>query len=156
MLTLLETPDRFEEVAGVTAAPGLHEMLASGQLSAEWVAALRAATATDSWTHGYWLVTRADNRVVGTGGFKGPPDSAGMVEIAYAIVPECEGQGYATEAATALLSIASASSKVTLVRAHTLPTANASTQVLAKCGFEMVGDVVDPDDGPVWRWERAL
>jgi hypothetical protein len=27
--------------------------------------------------------------------------------------------------------------------------------VLAKCGFHRVEDVVDPDDGPVWRWELA-
>jgi hypothetical protein len=27
--------------------------------------------------------------------------------------------------------------------------------VLRKNGFEFIGDVVEPDDGPVWRWERA-
>jgi [ribosomal protein S5]-alanine N-acetyltransferase len=41
------------------------------------------------------------------------------------------------------------------VRAHTRPTPNASTPVLTKCWFARVGDVVDPEDGPVWRWERA-
>ena len=40
-----------------------------------------------------------------------------------------------------------------LVRAHTLPEPTASTRVLAKCGFHFVGDIVDPDYGPIWRWE---
>jgi hypothetical protein len=28
--------------------------------------------------------------------------------------------------------------------------------VLAKSGFQQLGEVVDPDDGLVWRWERAV
>ena len=31
---------------------------------------------------------------------------------------------------------------------------NASTRVLTKCGFRHIGQVIDPEDGPVWRWER--
>jgi ribosomal-protein-alanine N-acetyltransferase len=41
-----------------------------------------------------------------------------------------------------------------VVRAHTLPNPNASTRVLTKCGFHRVGEVIDPEDGLVWRWER--
>ena len=58
------------------------------------------------------------------------------------------------EAANALFAYA-VDGGATLVIAHTAPTANASTRVLAKCGFEFRGDVVDPDDGLVWRWERS-
>lgn len=61
----------------------------------------------------------------------------------------------AGEAAAALVDFAFATPLVALVRAHTLPAANASTHVLAKCAFHHVGTVVDPDDGPVWRWERG-
>ena len=43
---------------------------------------------------------------------------------------------------------------VQLIRAHTLPAANASTRVLAKSGLVHVGTFIDPDDGPVWRWEK--
>ena len=93
--------------------------------------------------------------MIGAAGFKGPPDEAGMVEIAYGVTPSFEGQGYATEAAAALVAFAFTSGLVELVRAHTLPAANASTRVLAKCGFRHVGEVIDPDDGPVWRWERG-
>lgn len=45
--------------------------------------------------------------------------------------------------------------EVRLVCAHTLPEENASTKLLTKCGFHKVGEVVGPDDGLVWRWEKA-
>ena len=44
--------------------------------------------------------------------------------------------------------------KVRIVRAHTLTEANASTRVLTKCGFQRINEVIDPDDGLVWRWEK--
>lgn len=53
----------------------------------------------------------------------------------------------------ALVRFALETKDVKLVRAHTLPEANASTRVLTKCGFRHTEDVVDPEDGPVWRWE---
>jgi RimJ/RimL family protein N-acetyltransferase len=78
-----------------------------------------------------------------------------MVEIAYGVVPSREGQGFATEAAGGLVRFAATDPRVRLLRAHTLPEANASARVLRKCGFVHVGSVVDPEDGPVWRWERG-
>ncbi|MGH7631966.1 MAG: hypothetical protein ACREOF_21740 [Gemmatimonadales bacterium] len=30
---------------------------------------------------------------------------------------------------------------------------NASARVLEKLGFRRLGEVIDPEDGPVWRWE---
>ena len=35
----------------------------------------------------------------------------------------------------------------------TLAELNASTTVLQRCGMTKVGELVDPDDGPIWRWE---
>ena len=100
------------------------------------------------------MVRRDNEVIVGQCGFKGPPTPDGVVEIAYGVEPESEGNGYATEAAQALVGYAFQNKDVLLVRAHTLPEANASTRVLTKCGFRRVGEVVDPDDGPVWRWEK--
>lgn len=85
-----------------------------------------------SW---FFVVDRERRCVVGTAGFKGAPDASGMVEIAYGIVPTSEGRGYATEAAQALVGFALQAGNVRLIRAHTLPVANASTRVLQKCGF---------------------
>jgi RimJ/RimL family protein N-acetyltransferase len=44
--------------------------------------------------------------------------------------------------------------EVTLLIAHTLPESTASQRVLAKCGFHRAGEVVDPEDGLVWRFEK--
>ena len=126
------------------------------ELSPDWLARVRVATAGDPWTLGFALVHRATNVVIGTCGFKGPPGADDMVEIAYGVAPDHQGKGYATEAAEALVAYAFSSGKVRVVRAHTFLEANASTRVLAKCGFRRVGEVSDPEDGPVWRWEKHL
>lgn len=123
------------------------------QLSADWLARLEASAEADPWVHGFSVVHRATGEAIGTAAFKGPPCD-GMVEIAYAIEPEQQGQGYATEAAAALTEFAFASGQVSIVRAHTLPEPNASTRVLTKCGFQFLGEATDPEDGPVWRWEK--
>ncbi|HJU67130.1 MAG TPA: GNAT family N-acetyltransferase [Gemmatimonadaceae bacterium] len=153
LVTLIEQPDRFEALAGVPAAPGLREFFVSGDVSPEWLARLTTASGTDPWRHGFFVVERERRAVIGTAGFKGAPDAEGMVEIAYGIVSSFEGRGYATEAAMALVRFAQQTPGVTLIRAHTLPEANASTRVLTKCGFRHTDNVIDPDDGPVWRWE---
>jgi RimJ/RimL family protein N-acetyltransferase len=53
----------------------------------------------------------------------------------------------------ALAAFAFSSDQVRIVRAHTRPESNASTRVLTKCGFQHIGDVHDPEDKRVWRWE---
>jgi [ribosomal protein S5]-alanine N-acetyltransferase len=45
---------------------------------------------------------------------------------------------------------------VKVVCAHTLAEENASTWVLARCGFRRVAELVDPEEGPLWRWEIEL
>jgi [ribosomal protein S5]-alanine N-acetyltransferase len=124
------------------------------QVSPDWLARLHASTSADPWTHGFSVVHRGTGIVIGKCGFKGPPAADAVVEIAYSIDPEHQGKGYATEAAEALASFAFGSDRVRVVRAHTLPEPNASTRVLAKCGFRYIGQVVDPEDGLVWRWEK--
>ena len=125
------------------------------QLSADWLPRLAAGKSNDPWTYGFSLVQRGIKTMVGKSGFKGPPTPDGVVEIAYGIFPEHQGKGYATEAAQALVSFAFNSGQVRIVRAHTLPESNASMRVLIKCGFRKIGEVIDPEDGLVWRWERG-
>ena len=124
-------------------------------ISPAWLALLDGSGPADPWIHGFILVHRITGNTVGRCGFKGPPDTEGMVEIAYGVDRDFEGKGYATEAAGALVRYAFTHKYVRLVRAHTLPESNASTRVLNKCGFRRVGEVIDPDDGLVWRWERC-
>jgi RimJ/RimL family protein N-acetyltransferase len=123
------------------------------EVSPEWVARMQTSTAPDAWTHGFAVVHRASGARIGSCAYKGPPSPDGVVEIAYGIDPAHEGRGYATEAARALIAFALDSGQVRLVCAHTRPEKNASTRVLTKCGFEWMGERVDPEDGLVWRWE---
>jgi RimJ/RimL family protein N-acetyltransferase len=155
LLALLEGVPQFEERIGLQAADGLRDFIVSDDVSSAWLARLRASREADPWVHGFAVIHRGSHSVIGSASFTGPPDGEGAVEIAYGIVPGYQGRGYATEAAAALVTFAFGSGCVRLVRAHTLPTPNASTRVLMKCGFERAGEVMDPDDGVVWRWERA-
>jgi RimJ/RimL family protein N-acetyltransferase len=123
------------------------------QISPNWLALLEKSAPRDPWVHGFNVADDA-GLVVGLGSFKGPPVD-GVVEIAYAIEPEHQGMGYATHAARALAAFAFDSGQVGLVCAHTLPTGIASQRVLLKAGFAKIGEVIDPEDGLVLRFELA-
>jgi len=156
LLAMIDGAERFEADAGVQLADGLRAMFVSGDVSPLWIAHLREAPGPDPWTLGFAVVHRDDDRVIGSAAFKGAPDEDGVVEIAYGIAPSYRGQGYATEAARALVSFALERVDVRSIRAHTKPENDASGRVLAKCGFHQVGELVDPEDGLVWRWERVV
>ena len=94
----------------------------------------------------------AEPATQGICGFKHAPDSSGLVEIAYFTFPALEGRGIASAMVAALLRIADGAT--TGVIAHTLPERNASCAVLTRNGFTLEGEVMDAEDGPVWRWRR--
>lgn len=143
---VLQTPE--ETLAFIEAMPPADR----AEVSPAWIERVRATPAGDAWSLGFSVVVRGGG-VVGGCGFKGPPDADGIVEIAYGIDAAHRGRGYATEAAGGLAGFALADVRVRLVRAHTKPANDASARVLAKCGFHPVGEVVDPEDGLVRRWE---
>jgi RimJ/RimL family protein N-acetyltransferase len=144
-------PITLEEVREMVEAMSPSE---KAELSAAWLEQLQASTAADPFKHGFSVVYGDDSVIVGKGGFKGPPSAEGVVEIAYMVLPEYQGQGFGTAAAQALVDYAFSSGQVRCARAHTLPESNASTRILTRCGFAYIGEVVDPDDGLVWRWEK--
>jgi RimJ/RimL family protein N-acetyltransferase len=112
----------------------------------------RTGAESPPWT-GFLAVDRAQNVIVGTCGFNGPPDLEGVVEIAYFTFPLFEGRGVASMMAAGLIDRVRSEARVRRFIAHTLPKESASTRVLAKIGFVRMGQIVDPEDGPVWRWE---
>ena len=124
-------------------------------VSPKWIEKLRAARRPDPWEFGYIVLLAESREVIGGVSFKGAPGPDGVVEIAYGIDEPFRRCGYATESAGALVTFAFDDSRVRLVCAHTAPDAAASGRVLAKCGFTRVGDVIDPEDGLVWRFEKA-
>jgi [ribosomal protein S5]-alanine N-acetyltransferase len=97
----------------------------------------------------------AGGATVGVCAFKAAPDREGAVEIAYMTFPAYEGRGFATAMAAALVEVADAGGAAMAI-AHTLPKENASCRALRRNGFGHAGEVMDPEDGLVWRWEKRL
>ena len=151
--SLAKDPTAFARRHALALAPHEPTVVA---IAADTARFLATGGAPRPWV-GYLALEGPRRRVVGTCGFKGGPDLDGAVEIAYFTLTGEEGRGVAAAMAAALVRVASAGGpEVTVVRAHTLPERNASCRVLEKVGFTHAGSVVDPEDGPVWRWERSV
>jgi RimJ/RimL family protein N-acetyltransferase len=89
---------------------------------------------------------------IGIAAFKSAPTPKGEVEIAYMTFPAFEGRGHAAATIAALVGIAEAAGATPI--AHTLPEENASIKALRRNGFAFAREVMDPEDGLVWRWEK--
>ncbi len=101
----------------------------------------------------YFPIHRVDNKLIGSGGYKGKPSKDGVVEIGYEIAPAYRNRGLATEFSKALIDYAFQNNEVQSVIAHTLAFENPSTSVLKKCGFVKVEEIEDTEDGQIWKWE---
>ena len=124
---------------------------ADERLAGDWAAALPAMLAVPQRPPWCSYAARADGRVVGLGGFKGPPDENGTVEISYLTLLPDQGRGVASAICAGLVEMAIANHALAIL-AHTLPEENASTGVLRQRQFRFIGDRMDPEDGLVWRW----
>lgn len=139
----------FERASQLHVAPGYLEF----PEALTWaLRTLRERPADAEWTAPLLFIHRADRTLIGLGGFKGPIDVDGAVELGYGIAPAYRRQGLATEATRAMLAHARTFPAIRVVLAHTLPEPNESTRVLERCGFTFVGAITDPTDGNVWRW----
>ena len=89
----------------------------------------------------WYLLSRKHTMPVAIGmcQFKGMPDPAGTVEIAYSILDRYRVQGYATEAVARLVNWAFSHQNVTEVAAETLPYLRQSIRVLEKNGLTHQG-----------------
>jgi RimJ/RimL family protein N-acetyltransferase len=101
--------------------------------SAEWIA--RAA------------VAEPEGVVVGHGGFHGPPDAQGVVEVAYSVAPDHRRKGYARAMLRSLLERADGDPRVSAVRASIRPDNLGSRATIAGFGFRKIGEQWDPEDG---------
>jgi [ribosomal protein S5]-alanine N-acetyltransferase len=116
------------------------DQIAADPASADWV--VRAA------------VDVAPGQVVGHGGFHGPPDDEGTVEVAYSVDPVWRRRGYAKAILAALLERAGAEPAVRAVRASIRPDNVASLATIKGFGFRKVGEQWDPEDGLEWVFRR--
>lgn len=126
------------------------EMEEARELLAQTVQLLTRDPRPDPWGS---YVAKVGPDTIGLCAFKSAPSDKGEVEIAYVTFPAFERRGHATAMAGELARIA-LEAGVAMVVAHTLPEENASTRALRRMGFAHTGEVIDPEDGLVWRWER--
>jgi len=93
--------------------------------------------------------------VVGEAGFHGRPDAEGEVEIGHMTAAEHRRQGYAAEAATALLGWA-ADKGVTSCKASVDPLNDASISLLRKLGFGDAGRYLHVERGEQMLFRRCM
>ena len=150
LTALIDDPDAF----ATAHAFELGEVSDAVAETANMMARFYDTAGIDAPWGAYLAVDDSRGQAVGVGSFKGAPDAARAIEIAYATCPVFEGQGIAAQTAAQLVAIANTSPHVDLVVAHTLREENASVRILRRLGFQFAGEVIDdPHDGPVWRWE---
>jgi RimJ/RimL family protein N-acetyltransferase len=130
-----------------------------GPFSQEQVAGrLRSEIASqESITAQYWpLFTLADGKFVGCCGLKSRPE-AGCYEIGFYIVSSAHGNGYAKEAARAVISHAFGKMGARALYAGHNPKNEASRLLLGKLGFVQIGEEFYPPTGlmhPLYRLDR--
>lgn len=105
-----------------------------------------------------WLVhavTDDEDVTVGHAGFHGAPTGDGTVEVAYTVIPEQRGRGYAAAALGALLTRAATDAGVRTVRATISPDNAASLHIVRAADFVEVGEQWDDEDGLELVFERS-
>lgn len=101
-----------------------------------------------------WVVRRADRHVLGSAGLV-TPDADGIVLLGYAVYPEFEGHGYASEAALALVGHALRQPGVARVRATIHAHNLGSRKVATRAGLVHTGEIDDPTEGRLEVWENT-
>jgi [ribosomal protein S5]-alanine N-acetyltransferase len=94
------------------------------------------------------IIHKAERIAIGSIGFHGGPDEAGMVEIGYNIIPAYQGQGYATEMARRVIAWASQTPGIEVITAQCLDDNIGSIRVLEKVGMRRLAP-----EGNKHKWE---
>ena len=135
----LESPERLARLLNVRVdhgwPPGEYDRSAQ-EFFRERLA--EGGMAVIGW-YGWYAIALEERRLVGAGGYFGPPAEEGTVEIGFSVMPAWRGRGYATEMAQALVANAFEDVHVQKVLAHAHPNNAASITVLTRSGFGLVG-----------------
>ena len=130
-------------------APSASQVVA--EVGEAYIQLYRAVGYEPPWV-GYLAIENGD--CIGACGFKSPPQN-NRVEIAYFTFPGHEARGVATRMASELIRLARDKMPAVTVAAQTLPEVSASTSILKKLRFHLVGTVDHPEDGLVWEWQLS-
>ena len=127
-------------------------------LEDDWLWKVRLEDLRTAPHHTPWLVRavvdRDTGQVVGHAGFHGAPQG-GVATVAYSIVPQARGKGYARAALGALISVARSNGART-VRATIDPENAASLAVISRWPFEKRGEQIDDEDGLEHIYDLAV
>lgn len=144
----LAAPERLAAMLNATVEPGWPPGEYDRGAQEYFRERLQAGGASVVGWYGWYAVRRGtlDQApvLVGAGGFLGPPDGSGAVEIGFSIVPAWHSQGFATELVHALVVWALAEPGVYKIIAHTSGQNHASGKVLEKSGFRKLGNGAMP------------
>jgi RimJ/RimL family protein N-acetyltransferase len=88
---------------------------------------------------GWWLLREPGGPLLGHAALKPLPNRPEWIEVAYHLLPEARGQGYATEAARALLAHGFETLNLAEIHAIVLPHNKASQAVMARLGMPRIG-----------------
>jgi ribosomal-protein-alanine N-acetyltransferase len=140
----LEGNAALEQVLGVRVPENWPPELYSRDAIEWFLKSLEEVPEMGDWA-GHYIVTRGDDAtVIGTVGFKGPPDESGKVEIGYSLLEQYQRLGYATEAARGVIAKAFADPRVLRVTAETYPHLEPSIGVMQRCGLVYRGEAAEP------------
>jgi RimJ/RimL family protein N-acetyltransferase len=115
---------------------------------------LRTNPEEEQWWN--WLVLRQEDcEAVGSVAFGGAPDASGAVLIGYAMYPDREGNGYATEAVRAMVDWAFAQAGVRVVRVLAPVWNTPAVHVAEKVGMRPVSSAEDDEVGEVLVYEMG-
>lgn len=98
------------------------------------------------------IVERSSNTVVGSINLKGPPTADGDVEIGWGLIDRARKQGYATEAATAVINWALQQPRVNSVSATVPDDNHPSRRVAVRLGLMRTSET--RRNLPLWKRER--
>jgi RimJ/RimL family protein N-acetyltransferase len=102
-----------------------------------------------------WLMI-VDNEVCGLVSLLSVPDINGRIAIGYGVAASCRRRGICSGAIAELIRWATDQPTIHAIVAETSIQNLPSQKVLINNGFEQIGDRVDPDDGALYCWERAI
>lgn len=111
------------------------------------VAKLKSDPGVSTWLAWYMVLKGEDGSpdiVVGTVGFKGPPDPDGVVELGYGVLEPFRRRGLASEAVRGMIEYAFDDPNVKAVAAETYPELVNSIGVMEKNRMTFVGPSVEP------------
>ncbi len=137
--------------------PGEFGLLIGAQIPADWPPEMLrdARPVFAGWHEAHpewsgwldWYAIRIDRDppvLCGSVGFKGPPDTCGMIEIGYSVLPVHQNIGLATEMVATLVAWAFSQQEVRCVEAETTCNNWASRRVLEHNGFLPLAEPNEP------------